>query len=246
MVAWYPFDETASPSIDLATGGTVAWNGGTLTPVAGEIKGALDFSAGYIDTPDSIVTNFGPAGAATCPSGGDYSTCQGNFSIDAWVSLSALPTGNVNVIVDKRNSQEIGYEFYLYGNPPDDGGNPWMGLQIGDKAHGYTNYGTAGLPTLTSPLNTWHHVAVTVSRKGSPTALITFYLDGAAVGTAVPTQTGALLNNVPLRIGAAGADNGGGSNFIGSLDELQIFNRVLTAAEVKNIFGAGTAGQCKP
>jgi hypothetical protein len=242
MVAWYPFDETASPSIDLATGNTVVWNG--AAPVTGEVKGALNFSAGYIDTPDSIVTNFGPGGAATCPSGGDYSTCQGNFSIDVWVNLATVPLSGVNVIVDKRNTSEIGYSFYLYGQAGLDNGNPWMGLQLGDRAHGYTNYGSSAMPTLTA--GSWHHVAVTVPRRG--TTGILWYLDGSFVTspTQIPTQTGTLLNNVPLRIGANGPGNGGGSNFMGSLDELQIFNRVLTQQEVTNIYLAGAAGQCKP
>jgi hypothetical protein len=239
MVAWYPFDETASPSVNLATGAKVTW-GGTVTPMTGEVKGALNFASGYIDTPSSIVTNFGPAGTSSCPNFGIDSTCEGNFSIDAWVNLAALPTGNVNVIVDKRSAADIGYEFFLYGDPPDEGGFAWMGLQLGDKTHGYTNYGTVGLSTLTP--NAWHHVAVTVAREGS----ITFYLDGLSVGTVVPAQTGTLVNTSPLRIGEQGAPNGGGSNFIGGLDELQIFNRVLTATEVSNIYTAGPAGQCKP
>ena len=244
MVAWYPFDETASPSIDLATGNTVVWNG--VAPVTGEVKGALNFGAGYIDTPDSIVTNFGPGGAATCPSGGDYSTCQGNFSIDVWVNLATVPLSGVNVIFDKRNTSEIGYSFYLYGQAGLDNGNPWMGLQLGDRAHGYTNYGSPALPTLTA--GSWHHVAVTVQRRGAAAAIL-WYLDAVNQPNspvAVPTQTGTLLNNVPLRIGANGPANGGGSNFMGSLDELQIFNRVLTQLEVTNIHLAGAAGQCKP
>jgi len=244
MVAWYPFDEAVSPSNDLATANTVAWSGALSFVPAGEVQGALNFSAGYIDTPDSIVTNFGPAGGATCPSGGDYSTCQGNFSIDVWVNLTTVPLSGVNVIVDKRSAADIGYEFYLYGEAGEEGGCPWLGLQLGDRAHGYTNYGSPALCSLTA--GAWHHVAVTVLRRSSTGALISFYLDGVLVGTAVPTQTGTLLNNSPMRIGEAGQPNGGGSNFMGSLDELQIFNRVLTAAEVLNIVTAGAAGQCKP
>jgi hypothetical protein len=152
----------------------------------------------------------------------------------------------VNVIVDKRSAADIGYEFYLYGQSGEEGGCPWLGLQLGDRAHGYTNYGSPALCSLTA--GSWHHVAVTVTRRGA-TAAILWYLDGANVPSspvAVPTQTGTLLNNSPLRIGEQGAANGGGSNFMGSLDELQIFNRVLAAAEVTNIFNAGAAGQCKP
>jgi hypothetical protein len=52
----------------------------------------------------------------------------------------------------------------------------------------------------------------------------------------------------PAHGGAAanGPANGGTSFFNGLLDELEIFNRVLTAAEVKAIFAAGSAGKCKP
>jgi hypothetical protein len=33
--------------------------------------------------------------------------------------------------------------------------------------------------------------------------------------------------------------------FVGAIDELQVYNRVLTAAEVANIFTAGSGGVCK-
>jgi hypothetical protein len=251
MVAWYPFDETASPSVNLATLNNATWSG-TPTPGPGEVAGAVDFSNGYMDAPDSIVTNFGPAGGATCPSGGDYSTCQGDFSFDVWVKLDVLPNGNVNAIVDKRNGSEIGYSFYLYGSTSYFNGYPWIGVQLGDQAHGFTNYGSPALePPLGSQQNgltvgTWHHIAVTVSRN-SPGIL--WYFDGSVIPnspTLIPTQTGTLLNNVPLSIGANGAANFGGSNFFGSLDELQIFNRVLTPKEIEAIYHAGTHGQCKP
>jgi hypothetical protein len=244
MVAWYSFDETASPSVNLATQNKATWSG--------EVAGAVDFSNGYMDAPDSIVSNFGPAGNATCPNGGDYSTCQGDFSFDVWLKLDVLPNGNVNAIVDKRNGSEIGYSFYIYGSSSYFSGYPWIGVQLGDQAHSYTNYGS---PALEPPLGnqgngltvgTWHHVAVTVSRK-SPGIL--WYFDGTLIPgspTQIPTQTGTLLNNVPLSIGANGAANSGGSNFLGSLDELQIFNRVLTAKEVESIYNARTHGQCKP
>ena len=50
-----------------------------------------------------------------------------------------------------------------------------------------------------------------------------------------------------MRIGAFNASSfDGASNFDGSLDELQIFNRALTATEVANIYNAGPNGQCKP
>jgi hypothetical protein len=239
MVAWYPFDELAGPtSANLATQNTGVWS---LTPPpipgVGEVAGALNFGGNsYVDTPDSIVTNFGPAGPCGV-GGGDYSTCQGNFSMDTWLNITVLPN-IVETIVDKRDATPIGYTFYLYRNT---GFSPnvYLGVQLGDST-GFTSY-SFSLPILNKP-GIWHHVAVTVNRLGK----ITYYLDGAPKGTLVPTQILSLENKVPLRIGANGPANGGTSFFNGLLDELEIYNRVLTAAEVKAIFAAGPAGKCKP
>jgi concanavalin A-like lectin/glucanase superfamily protein len=257
LVAWYPFDETASPSIDLATGNLVTWSG-TLTPVPGKVAGALNFSNGYIDAPNSIITSFGPASNAAKCGGGNFSTCQGDFTIDAWVNVTTVPLSGVNNIIDARDGNPIGYNLYLYGQPDEENGHPWLGLQLGDATHGYTNYGSLPLGPGTGPgpgvgltANAWHHVAVAVTRlgPGGTNGNIAFYLDGTLVNTSLsgpPAQTGSLVNSVPVRIGAESAANGGGSNFNGALDELQIFNKVLTAAEMKTIYKAGHSGQCKP
>jgi hypothetical protein len=45
-----------------------------------------------------------------------------------------------------------------------------------------------------------------------------------------------------LRIGA---DSYLGAWFKGDIDELEIFNRELTPAEVQGIYNAGAAGKCK-
>ena len=37
-----------------------------------------------------------------------------------------------------------------------------------------------------------------------------------------------------------------GVNFSGLVDEVQIFNRVLSASEIQAIYQAGSAGECKP
>jgi Concanavalin A-like lectin/glucanases superfamily len=152
------------------------------------------------------------------------------------------------LILDKRTSSGTGYFFYLYGDPPYDNGNPWMGLNLGDAKHGAHAYGSQGLASPSGvgiTTGTWHNLAVTVSRK-SPGIL--WYFDGNLLGPLtgpIPTQTGSLLTNSPLRIGAQDADNGGGTNFDGSLDELQIFNRALTGPQVLAIAAAGPSGQCK-
>jgi hypothetical protein len=210
------------------------------------VGNALNFNGNsYIDTPDSIVTNFGLAGKAVC-GGGDYSTCQGDFSMDAWVNIPIVPPlGEFYTIIDKRSAMytrrqklraEIGYWFFILGNS--------IGVQLAPKT-GWAFYESQ---QVLAP-GGWHHVAVTIQRPGNPNGLISFYVDGAPAGTAVPDQNGpgSLLNDVPLRIGALSPDfEDSTAYFNGSLDELQLFNRALTASEVLTIFNAGSSGQCKP
>lgn len=69
---------------------------------------------------------------------------------------------------------------------------------------------------------------------------LTVYLNGVADGSvagpgAIPT------NALPLRLGADQTD---GSRFDGVLDELDIYSRALSAAEILALFNAGPAGKC--
>ena len=84
-------------------------------------------------------------------------------------------------------------------------------------------------------------------RSGSSNfGLIDFYLDGIKIG---PSQSntilGSLANSAPLRIGIRTAATSLTGGFVGAIDELEIFNRTLAAAEVMGIFGAGDLGKCK-
>ena len=118
MVAWYPFDETVgTTAANLATG-----NIGTLTNspthVPGKVAGALRFDGNndYVESPSTIVTNIGPAGIPpTCS--GSYSTCRGDFSIDAWINVDPTASVSAITIVDKRSGPITaikGYTFFVY------------------------------------------------------------------------------------------------------------------------------------
>jgi Concanavalin A-like lectin/glucanases superfamily len=239
MVAWYPMDEASGGlSGNLATGNTGIWSPTPPTPVPGMVGMALSFNGvnNWVDSANSIATNFGPAGTATC-GGGDFSSCTGDFTIDAWVNIPSYPI-LPETIVDKRvvgPISPIGYSLYINANR--------IGLQLADGTGtvGYDNYDSPGLRALT--LGVWHHIAVAVKRN----AAIVWYLDGVAHGFTVPAHTGSLANDAGLRIGANGPGLGGGSLlFTGMIDELEIYNRYLTGPEIQAIYSAGTNGKCKP
>jgi hypothetical protein len=50
---------------------------------------------------------------------------------------------------------------------------------------------------------------------------------------------------IPLVMAAQGAGNGGGEFLKGGLDEVEIFNRALSATEIQALYHAGSAGKCK-
>ncbi len=88
----------------------------------------------------------------------------------------------------------------------------------------------------------WHHVAITVSR--TDTKGIHYYLDGVDTQFGDPTlHPGSLDNKDPLRIGSQSFSDD--YLFKGILDEIELFNRVITPAEVQAIWAADSAGKCK-
>jgi hypothetical protein len=88
----------------------------------------------------------------------------------------------------------------------------------------------------------FHHVAVTKSGT-----TVKFYVDG--VEEVAPPYVPEFEFTTNAAIGARGDisfPTGLQFNvFLGAIDELALYNRALTAAEIAAIFQAGTAGKCK-
>jgi hypothetical protein len=232
MIAWYPLDVPSSSNNnqqpDLVNSNTATSYGSPRAfSVAGEVSGALSFNgtSDYLKAPDQSKLDI---------------AANQDLSLDAWVKISSLNHGVVS-IVDKRQSSPLqGYQFFLY--------NDLLGLQLadGNGSQGYDNYvSTTAVPAD----NQWHLIAVTVQRSSNTcgTACGTWYLGGTAVGTFDPTaHPGSLSSSgAPLMIGAQEVSLGLSEFLSGGLDELEIFNRALSASEVQALYHAGPAGKCK-
>lgn len=85
----------------------------------------------------------------------------------------------------------------------------------------------------------WTHVAMTYD--GST---ISLYANGKIVGQR-PCSGAISRHDVPFNIGGRANDEGTGK-FNGLIDEVQVFNRALSADEIEIIFKADAEGQCKP
>jgi hypothetical protein len=73
---------------------------------------------------------------------------------------------------------------------------------------------------------------------------VTLYVDGAAVASAPDPTTASLARNTVDLIGRRSPCPDTGT-FNGLVDEVTVYGRALTAAEVQRIFAAGSAGKCR-
>ena len=75
----------------------------------------------------------------------------------------------------------------------------------------------------------WNHVVAVVSA-----GTVTFYINGVSDGTA-----GSIPGFTPINIGSAQPFDT--EDFTGGIDEVRVYNRALTVAEVRNLYSSGSA-----
>jgi hypothetical protein len=90
---------------------------------------------------------------------------------------------------------------------------------------------SAYYPTSANWTGQWHHVGITTSGSGSPWT-IRLYIDGVAVASHTTTmQPSSSIFNI-------GRYNNG-DYFSGTIDDTRIYNRTLSAGEVKRLYELG-------
>jgi hydrogenase maturation factor HypE len=134
------------------------------------------------------------------------------MTVEAWVYPTAL--SGYRTVVLKEVPGELAYCLYAHDNAP--------------RPAAYINTGAGADPTVAGtaalPLNVWTHLAVTYDG-----AQLKLFVGGVQV--AARATTGALLQSAnALRIGGNAV---WGEYFQGRLDEIRVYNRALTLAEIQ-------------
>jgi hypothetical protein len=153
-----------------------------------------------------------------------------DFSIEGWIKPlrpPPYPREGIMTVVSKRyspnSSVAVGYELYLADGK--------VAFQLANTLNTIQGFSSAG-PDLRD--GKFHHVAVTVQRN-SATGL-QFYVDGQAISTFDPTVVpGDLSNTSPLLIGNH-PDPAYQCFFHGEIKDVAIFNRTLSASEIRAIY----------
>jgi hypothetical protein len=208
LVAAFNFDTAGGTTPTTAMNSANAVFNGTIsgaTLVAGQagFGQALSFDGNDMVTVTDTVTG-GPLDLGA------------QMTLSAWVSPSQLGAVWRTIVLKERGTDGLAYALYANDGPGS--------AQPAGYAHLGFDRRVGAAPAL--PLNTWTHVAVT--RSGGTMQL---YVNGAlrATTSGLPTTAISQSNN-PLRIG--GNQVFGGEFFAGLLDDVRIYNRALSAAEI--------------
>jgi|GEM_PF-656665 len=142
-----------------------------------------------------------------------------SFSIASWVRPATLPGA-------------MAYLTMLVKNTPTNP-NYWFEVRGDEFLGGFMNAGFrehfSGAATAT--INTWYHVAVVFDDAANRFKI---YINGALVTNDVENTSPADIGSGALIIGAQGPGN---QNMAVTMDELRIYNRALTDAEVQALAG---------
>jgi hypothetical protein len=219
------------------------WSGdGNPNDIAGNNNGTLQNGATFV--PGIVAQAFsfdGVNDAVVVPDAPDLNPIQ-QLTIEAWVfptANSGSPGDFVGIIVNKESEAGTPTQYEI-GRRNEVG----CGIPTGNFALG----GLSGLPSECSgwvdgnaflPLNTWSHIGLTFDGT-----TVRAYANGALTRQVAVSGT-LLITNGSLRIGARVTSLPFASFWAGDIDEVSLYNRVLSDTEIQAIFDAGSAGKCK-
>lgn len=210
LVGWWTFDETTGTSAFDSS-----WNGNVGTATGTTI---------IPNCARSVCRQFNGSGNKVTPGAKNYVASGTGFTYSAWLQLNDFSLQQFPVAIQLQDS----------------GGNPWevfysnfvgyTGINFGSNlgwANGYTN---VAAPTGLQ----FHHLLITYN-GGTQATLGNYamYLDGVSQSLSAASSF-ASRSNANL-IG----DDGGNNFWDGKIDDIRIYNRALTAQEVKDLYNVG-------
>lgn len=216
--------------------GMVAWwpGDGNANDIVGSnhgtLSGGVTFTGGMVQSAFSFPTTS----AAVKLPGGSVNGL-GDITFDAWIKPAADwikgPFTTITIISGAGNIGDN--EYVLYINTAD---------KIFMQAKGTQD--SVSIPGIND--GNFHHVAWVRHSTGTNE----LYLDGVLKGTRALTIGALVIDQNGLWLGQEQDCVGGCFSatqaFTGVIDEVEIFNSALSAAEIKAIYDAGSAGKIKP
>lgn len=198
---------------DSSGNGYTLTNNGTATFAAGKIYNAVDGGASNSGKYLSVSSNLGIDG--------------GTMSYSAWVNVTTQLTGaNETQSILSLGSDNTDVTYHLYYMTEASVKKIGFNRLRNGIADGYTYYPT----TLTA--GTWYHIVTTYDGTNSR-----IYVNGVLQATAAQSGNGS--GTTTSRFFIMNSTQTTTLYFSGLVDEVGIWNRAVTSAEVVQLYGAG-------
>jgi hypothetical protein len=203
LVAGWSFDEASGALATDSSG-----NDNTATLVNGVARGAGNYGGG--------LAFDGVNDYLSIPNSVSLDVSGTELTLSMWINPQALAGGD-SVVLGKSWNATMASPYYQYGLELAGGTVPvfYVGTTSGVQS---ASMGSA------LALNQWSNLAVVFNGSQAQ-----FYVNGA-LATTVPLSASITARGNPLRLGA---DANTQQFFKGSLDDVRIYERALTAAEVQ-------------
>jgi len=221
LIANYRFEEDFRDTASAANQHNgVALNGASISGngIYGHCLTLQDQLKQGVQAPDHASLDFGSAT---------------DFTVSFWMRRlgsmnSSVPNGEAGdgVLICKQNwgsGASPGWGVYATS----DGGVKWNLAGSSRKSGTISGSGLAD--------GRWHHILISNTRTGSSR----YFVDGSYVGATSISGAGSVDNSLPLSMGV---DSLGNYSWKGNLDEVALWNRSLSDAEVADVFRASHKG----
>jgi formylglycine-generating enzyme required for sulfatase activity len=142
-----------------------------------------------------------------------------SFTVSIWFKMDNLVNTEAKIL--EQTSAGGQFNYFLYP------ASSTLWASVGQN-------GAPGVSAnVSAPIsaNTWYHAVIVYSSQVN-----SFYLNGAYINSATCTASGASTNSGTLSLGSLPYEDPG---FYGSFDDLRIYNRALSAAEVSALYHEG-------
>ncbi|GGS50180.1 hypothetical protein GCM10010156_06120 [Planobispora rosea] len=214
--AYWKFDEASGTTATDSSGkGRNLTLGSTVTRSPGQLGGALTFPKGAIATTSGPVLNT-----------------DADFSVSTWVRLDG--SSGHQTVFSQSGTAQSGMALAYVDSP----GNPdlnqkwWFGMSANDTS---ATAHTVAYSDKPAKINTWTHV---VAVHDATARKLRLYVDGVLAAERDHTSTwnaqGAFTLGKGRIIGIEGS-------FSGAVDDMHVYDRVLTADDVRALYGVPTA-----
>jgi len=220
LVSWWEFEEGSGMTAYDSAGSNhgMLWGDRRWT-TSGQIGGALDFD-GWRDWVD-------------CGNDASISGLS-TFSVAVWFKTNVVPgSGTQPYLMAQQDLSATVWRFFLHGD--------YSGRLTGRIETSGT--GAVGRSNFIPEVGEWYHAAMTYDNSGDRKVRV--YVDGVEQSYDSQTAgTGTMSSNTSVKV-AIGSRIGGmtGLDWDGTLDDVRVYNRVLSAGEILELAREGFGGR---